>query len=569
MSSTLIISSPSISLLPTEATSFVIPYTLLNLDYEYVTYTISAHSEFAGVYASFYNVQPWGADIYMDKPIITGSLQVPKKFYSDINLDIYNGTQSTITLSVYIGISDRPYGSLCSENGADQRACKIYATPRSALRSTVGGSLLTSDVVPESVYTLSGFTPIATINASRYRSLGNIAPTTLSNTINIPAVTTEQIITLASQVVGSYSPTVFIADVLTNSNCRVKIGCVRLDITPPTVSCSIDRGILIYSLQVTSASSAAGTVSITIFGQTVSVSASATTTKQQQAAVLASLVNNNFATLRATASTFSDIVYIRSLFGQTSATPTVSGITVTVTTVLNNSSHTPLSSTIVSQYQRPPDDGVYAYRFYINDGMLMCFRAAKGTSRMYDCCGYLIDDRLRRVADGDFLVYNDATSSPTSAQSLISTNLYGLLSDQSMMEYYKTSISQVSWTAGIIGAYQNLSATTRVIINTITIQLAATSPFLVEIIEDCVIPDNTGTVSFLGNNIAYIPGTLGNPVGGTVIRSFMVRTQVNTIDINLSLAPFTTYAIVLAADPIDAAKSGSVGIITDLSSLVL
>lgn len=330
------------------------------LDYQSVTYWVNCpdyHTLSLQVLSS-----PWQVDIPLSSADTSGEVSIPVGIScNSISVSLANNSGITVNdVNFAVGLSKSISGAA---GDATMARDVIYTKSINdeypiSVRSTNDASLLVGSVIPNHVDTLDGFSTVASVNVNNFRSFDNIPLVTEGMTLRLPAVLPNQHCIATTELTAATSKNAeYIIDVETADGCQVKYGSLSFNISDTSVMLNLLRPQAYHMFRVTSSSGVGGTLSLTIYGVTITGAVMAASTRTIQATNIANVINNNpLALARAVA--VGDRVYVRTLMNQITGTNTVNNLyTVVSTVILNNSSFAEetvlLSSRIIASRNDP------------------------------------------------------------------------------------------------------------------------------------------------------------------------------------------------------------------------
>jgi hypothetical protein len=526
----------------------------------------------------------WTINVILAGKVTTGSIPLPVGMsWGDVTVTLTNTTGSTVTaLNLAIGVSRDVVatGSISTVSPMTTTLSRGLVCPTSiddeyplSLRSSNDAALMVASMIPEDVATLDGFDPVTTINGLSYVSWGNVAPVLSNNNrlITLPSVTGSQHAIIAPAYPPAYPPMTveYIVDVETIGDCQVKFGSLVFSITQAAVSLGLLIPQSYHLFTVTSATGAAGTLSLTINNVLVTGAVTAAANRLAQATNIATLINSSPGCLsRAVA--FADRVYIRTMIAGGSGTMAVNSLyTVTSTSLISNagfsSTSVPLSTRVLAERNDPL--GLSSYRFWVRPDMVSCYRRSPNDFTSWTFVGSHSLMSTYNGGDGDLLIFNSTSYGSTSQKSVKSVSMYAKNSMKKVINTYSISRSISTWALTMMMGVIVPLTTTAIVLRYITVENLAGTPLLVSIGSGGAIP--SGAMAGVNTGVMVVTSATrtGTP-GGSPLRSSIVAVGVERILLNIPLAPGTLYTISVANDPLASAKGGSVGVVAVFDEVI-
>lgn len=528
----------------------------------------------------------WSVTIPISSPTTSGCLPVPSHVsWVSISVTLVNNTLSIANnVDFVVGISrtdDNARGTTLtdpSQSGIITNGM-VFATSKNntypiSLRSTNDGSMMVNPSIPYSVANLDGFVGTASIDGFKFVNWGNGIATTgsFARSLNIPIAninTCAVVPAIPPQYPSAASE--YIIDIDTTIGCQVKFGSISFSISTSSIDIGFLKPQAYHLFRVTSATGAAGTLSLTIYGQVISGAVLAAATSNIQANNIANLINSN-PQLAVRAVAFADRVYIRTLMNQLTGTNSVTTLyTVVSTPLVINTGETDTSVKISGNAvaQRRETFGSTSYRMWVRPDMVTCYRRNEDDFPTWSFVGNTGTILQPRGYDGDLIVYNSPNLGTTSPKQINSVRMYTKQAKPPVTASFEIIRSITAFAQTTLLGFMQTQSITGMFLSKISVQNTTSGTAVIRVICDAVLPTTVvGVTEYSGGRFIATSATVAGIVTSNVtIGATLIGPGVTNILYDHKIAPFSVYAILVDNDPAATAKTGRIGIIATFEEL--
>lgn len=495
--------------------------------------------------------------------------------------DVTNASGLSATISITICIDEN--GDILGTSGPSQNTMALqtrsltYATnPRGTMllpmRSLTDASLLTSPSIPEDISSLNDYDRVTTITPRSFRNVGNVAATanTRGTLLNIPTpANTSQYISvmpLTNTVLPTFGSS-YVLEFSASAKCLFKLGSLSFYYDETAITLSYLPSQMYFMVNVTSATSAAGTLTVSVFGVSASSSPGATSDRPTQATNIASLINSNpRLTCRATA--IGPLVFVRSYMNLEGAALTISGVTTaTVTTTVGSLTSTDTSAqltTLITPLSLRPQsiNTERTYRLWITSRDITCYLKGDEDYGNWIYQGRTMYNSTNYGYDGDLMIFSNSILTPIPfTQSIRQISLYTKKVGTSTRSYtFTRSVANFSAATEMLQfiapiPYASVQLTKMNIHNNtrfpLIVRLGTTS-----------VPSPISTITAVNSDdYLHISSTTTTALSpGSTIESWLANSGSLDIAPNLIMGLAQVYTITMAPNPLTTSQTGGVGV---------